>query len=270
MIFRWDFVLNRLQCPFDEAHLACYSIEDAKGAVVICPGGGYSFLSDREGIPVANAFNQAGYHAFVLHYSVDSPPLGWRPLRELGWAVSAVRSGQTGIRDVKNVAVCGFSAGGHLAASLGVMWHRSDLFPPQADLNAQKPDAMILSYPVITSDSTYAHKGSFEQLAGHDTDAFDSFSLEKQVTIQTPPTFLWHTIADKTVPVQNSMRFFEELLRCGVTSELHLFPFGVHGLSLATPQVSQPERNRFPDAHVAQWMPLAAQWLDAILYDQPD
>ena len=144
------------------------------------------------------------------------------------------------------------------------MWHRAEFFPSGTDLSLQKPDALLLSYPVITSGD-YARQGSFDRLAGQDVEKRASFSLEKFVTNKTPPTFLWHTIADKTVPVQNSMLFFEELLRFGVTAELHLFPFGVHGLSLATTEVSQPEKDRLPDAHVAQWMPLAVQWLETVM-----
>lgn len=261
--------MTTLQCPFDSASLDCYPADNAKGAVVVCPGGGYQFLSDREDQPIAQAFNRAGYHAFVLRYSVDPPPLGWRPLRQLGWAVSAIRKGAAGVSNVREVSVCGFSAGGHLAASLGVLWHRADLFAPGTNLTVQKPDALILSYPVITAGA-YAHRNCFEQLAGQDTFAWEAFSLEKLVTPKTPPAFLWHTIADESVPVQNSLLFFEELLRCGVTAELHLYPFGVHGLSLATPEVGQPDKNRLPDAHVATWMPLALQWLDQILPGQPD
>lgn len=224
------------------------------------PGGGYAFLSKWEDIFIARAFNEAGYHAFVLHYSVDQPPLGWRPLRQLGWAVSAVRGGITDMPAIQKVAICGFSAGGHLAASLGVGWHKPALFAPGTDLALQRPDALILSYPVISSGQ-YAHRDSFIQLAGEDTNAWKAFSLETLVDEKSAPAFLWHAVPDASVPVQNSLLFFEALLRCGVAAELHLYPFGTHGMSLATPEVARPAENRLADAHVATWMPLAQQWL---------
>ncbi len=251
--------MQTLYCPFDNASLDCYPMDNATGAVVICPGGGYAFLSKWEDTFIARAFNQAGYHAFVLHYNVKAPPLGWRPLRQLAWAVSLVRSG-AGMPGIQKVAVCGFSAGGHLAASLGVQWHNAALFTPDADLACQRPDALILGYPVI-SGGAYAHSGSFAQLAGEDRGRWPDFSLEKLVDKRSTPTFLWHAVPDASVPVQNSLLFFEQLLKFGVAAELHLYPFGTHGMSLATPPVARPTENRLADPHVATWMPLAIQWL---------
>lgn len=252
--------MQTIHCPFDNASLDCYPKEGATAAVVICPGGGYAFLSKWEDTFIASAFNKAGYHAFVLHYSVATAPLGWRPLRQLGWAVSAVRGGISGISGIQKVAVCGFSAGGHLTASLGVQWQNPALFGPGVNLALQKPDALILCYPVI-SGGEYAHRGSFTQLAGEDTAAWDAFSLEKLVSEKSVPAFLWHAVPDASVPVQNSLLFFEALLRHGITAELHLYPFGTHGMSLATPEVARPAENRLADPHVASWMALAQQWL---------
>lgn len=252
--------MQTIDCPFDNASLNCYPVDNATGAVVICPGGRYEFLSQWEDTFVARAFNAAGYHAFVLHYSVTDPPLGWRPLRQLAWAVSAVRAGISGMAGTQKVAVCGFSAGGHLAASLGVQWHNATLFAPQVDLAMQRPDALILCYPVI-SGGEHAHQVSFTQLAGEDAAAWNAFSLEKLVSEKSVPTFLWHTVPDMSVPVQNSLLFFEALLRHGVTAELHLYPFGPHGMSLATPEVARPAENRLADPHVASWMALAQHWL---------
>ncbi|MEA5135858.1 MAG: alpha/beta hydrolase [Candidatus Fimivivens sp.] len=252
--------MQTIDCPFDNASLDCYPADNTTRAVVICPGGRYEFLSQWEDTFIARAFNQAGYHAFVLHYSVTETPLGWRPLRQLAWAVSAVRTGISGMAATQKVAVCGFSAGGHLAASLGVQWHNAALFAPRTDLAKQRPDALILCYPVI-SGGEYAHQVSFTQLAGEDVAAWNAFSLEKLVSEKSVPAFLWHTVPDMSVSVQNSLLFFEALLRHGVTAELHLYPFGPHGMSLATPEVARPAENRLADPHVASWMALAQHWL---------
>lgn len=222
--------------------------ENAKGTIVICPGGGYGWLSPREGMPIANAFKAYGWDAAILHYTCyddeKGERLGTKPLRQLGEAVQTARTLHPG----KPVIVCGFSAGGHLAASIGVHWKTLDL---------PRPDAMVLSYPVISSGE-FAHRGSMEHLAEKEEQEF--FSLEKHVGAHVPPAFIWHTAADQTVPVENSLMFAAALSSAKVPFELHVFPNGVHGLSLATPEVA--EEGRKPDAHVAQWVSLCAKWLD--------
>ncbi|SMP58192.1 alpha/beta hydrolase [Anoxynatronum buryatiense] len=250
----------------NEGWLDAYLLAEGstRQAVVICPGGGYQMISHREGKPVAEAFNQAGFHAFVLHYKVAPAPLGWQPLHQLSQAVAEARqqvalAENTAVSGVK-VAVCGFSAGGHLAGSLGTLWHRNDLFPATTSFKLHRPDALVLCYPVISAREC-AHAASFQQLAGPDPELCQLFSLEEQVTDQTPPTFLWHTLADELVPAKNSLLFLEALMKAQVTAELHLYPRGEHGLSLATPAVEQPENQRWADPHVATWFALAVEWL---------
>ncbi len=245
------------------ASLDAYPLHDGRprGAVVVCPGGGYSSVSPREGEPVARAFNRAGYHAFVLRYSCAASPLGWEPLRQLSRAVALIRSAAAELSiDPADVSVCGFSAGGHLAASLGVFWNDPERFAPGTELEAHRPDALVLAYPVISSGDC-AHRSSFERLAGPDRAAQEAFSLERFAGAHTPPTFLWHTAEDRDVPIRNSLLFFEALLAAGVSAELHVFPRGVHGLSLATPDVAEIAKDRYPDARVAGWFDLAVSWL---------
>ena len=148
------------------------------------------------------------------------------------------------------VYVCGFSAGAHLAATLGVHGHA---------LGLEVPDALILCYPVITADERWCSDESFRNLVGEGEREF--FSLEKYVSPDTPPVFLWHTAADEEVPVENSLLFAAALSAAGVPFELHVYPFGPHGLSLATKEVEQAEKDRFPDAHVAGWVRLCSEWL---------
>ena len=227
-----------------------FPLENANGTVIICPGGAYRSLSEREAGPVAEAFRSAGWSAEVLYYTVrtteEQPVLGLVPVHQLSEAVAEVRREQPG----KPVIVCGFSAGAHLAATLGVHW---------ADLALQRPDAMILSYPVITAKEGFLNEESFRNLTGNENRAY--FSLEEHVSGNTPPAFLWHTAADTSVPVENSLFFSRALSREKIPFELHIYPNGVHGLSLATPEVEQPEKNRCPDPHVAGWFPACAEWL---------
>ncbi len=254
---------KRIDSPETGARLEYTPLPGAKGMVVVCPGGGYWFVSPREAEPVARAFAGAGWQAIVLTYSVEDEALGTKPLREAAWAVKTARrlGEETGLSG-KPLAVCGFSAGGHLAASLGVHWNDAALFPDAEERRRHRPDALILGYPVIT-DGLHRHPTSFERLAGTDSDT-RYFSLEKHVNLDTPPTFLWHTAADQTVPVQNSLRFAEALIEYGVPVEMHIYPFGVHGLSLATGEVAQPEENRLVDPHVAGWFRQCVEWLDVI------
>ncbi len=137
--------------------------------------------------------------------------------------------------------VCGFSAGGHLSASLGVFWDREFVWEALG-LTGEKvrPDGLILAYPVISSGE-FAHRGSFEHLTGRsgETKGEELLSLERQAGPQTPPVFMWHTAADGTVPVENSLLFAMALRKAGVSLELHIFPEGRHGLALASEETAK-------------------------------
>ncbi|MEG1271202.1 MAG: alpha/beta hydrolase [Ruthenibacterium sp.] len=232
--------------------------KQAKGVVIICPGGGYAWRSPREAEPVADVFAQNGWQPVVLEYTVRNAgdaPLGTTPLEELAWAVDTMRHTFAD----SPVILCGFSAGAHLAASLGVHWDDSRLFAQYPNLRSIRPDAMVLAYPVITA-GTYTHADSIKNLAGENDSSY--FSLETHVKETTPPTFLWHTVTDELVPVQNSMLFASALLQNHVPMELHLYPTGLHGLSLATPAVDEPEKGRLSDTHVAGWFDACIEWLN--------
>ena len=235
-----------------------------KPALVICPGGGYEFCSIREGAPVARAFAREGIDAFVVEYACAPAPLGRRPLYTLSTAVAWVRAHAEELHiDPEHIAVGGFSAGAHLAGTLATVWHRADWFAPETDLALHRPNAAVLCYPVISAGE-YAHRGSFVQLAGEDREKQLAFSLETLVDAQTPPTFLWHTLEDETVPVENSILMEAALRQAGVSHEMHLFPHGVHGLSLVDAETYDGAAGRRPDRHVARWQPLCAEWLKAL------
>ena len=224
---------------------------NTRPTIIICAGGAYEHLSVRESKPVARAFEEMGCKAEILRYSVreaGQPPVGLAPVRQLAARVAKAKE------NGEKVIVCGFSAGGHVAATLGVHWRRLDLC---------RPDALILCYPVITAEAQYCNAASLENVAG-DADR-DFFSLERHVSPDTPPSFLWHTASDQSVPVENSLRFAAALSRCKVPFELHIYPKGAHGLSLATEEVAVPERGLLPDAHVAGWIGECESWLEQLL-----
>lgn len=244
-----------------------YGPECIKGNVIICPGGAYRWHSPREALPVARAFAAQGWKPWILYYtvSVHGETLGTAPLCQAAGAVRRVRAASPGCP----VILCGFSAGGHVAASLGVHWNDECLFAVE-DRSVIRPDGLILGYPVITAGK-YAHRESMEMLAGPDPAASEGnlagpgyYGLEAHVDAQTPPAFIWHTAGDSTVAVQNSLCFAESLADKGVPFEMHIYPYGEHGLSLATMEVEEPEKHRYADAHVAGWFEQCVQWLDLV------
>ena len=229
---------------------------DKRPAVLILPGGGYDYCSQREGEPVALQFLAAGYQAFVLEYSTAQKAANWQPMIDAARAMVWLRSnaGQLNLMPNK-IAVCGFSAGGHLAASTAILW---DAEPVRCALGIHgkeaRPDAVLLGYPVISA-GVFAHAGSFDQLAGQDPALRAAFSLEKHVQSDLPPFFLWHTVDDGTVPVQNSLLLAQALTEHQVSYELHLFPHGQHGSSICTREVNTA------NPHAAAWVGLAVRWL---------
>ena len=236
--------------------------------VLLCPGGGYNHLSVREAESEALQFLAMGYHAAVLKYSVF-PTKFPTQLCELAWAMKYLRSKADEWHIVSDkMVVQGSSAGGHLAASLGVFWNRQwllDLLRAGGGLMAGvlaediKPNGMLLCYPVITSGE-FAHKGSFEKLAGEDVQLWKTLSLENQVTEDTPPAFLWHTFTDGSVPVENSLLFVSALRRANVSTEFHLYPKGQHGLALGSKLTASADGQHMQKERES-WILLAEIWL---------
>ena len=243
----------------------------ARPAVLVLPGGGYAGTSDREADPIALSFLAHGFHALVLRYSVVPFAAFPNSLCDASRAMALIRDHAAAWHlDPHKIVVCGFSAGGHLAASLGTLWNDPDV-TQQAGIQpgANKPDALVLGYPVITA-GPHAHAGSIQNLAaGRDVATLSAkLSCERNVGPHTPPSFIFHTYMDQVVPVENSLLFASALARADVPFELHIFQNGVHGLALANPLTS----NSFvemtdPDAE--QWMGLCVRWLWR-LFGAPD
>ena len=235
-------------------------------ALIVCPGGGYGFLSNRESEPVALRFAGLGYAVFVLCYHT-APQARWPvPQRQLLAAIDHVRTNceRYGV-DPQAVVPMGFSAGGHLAGCAGTMWNRPEVYRSLKKKSpAFRPDGVILCYPVITSGE-HIHEDSFRNLLG---DRFgelaETVSLEKRVTKKSPPMFLWHTADDTSVPVENSMLMAKALKARGVDYELHVYPHGSHGQSLADRTVFAPDRMYQLSVPCAVWVSHCDAWLQRL------
>ena len=221
--------------------------------VVILPGGGYGMVSADEGEPVARRLNAAGFTAIVVRYRV-APHVYPAALRDAVRAVRLARShgADWGVRP-DQLALMGFSAGGHLAGSLATLGEDVALMGDDELMDVlPRPDALILCYPVVTMEPPFANEGSVSNLHGDPVTGQQrtDWSLERRVTADTPPTFLWHTAPDEPVPVENSLLFAGALARHGVPFALHVFPTGRHGLNLAT---DEPLASVWPDLCTA-WL----------------
>lgn len=224
---------NNEACP----SLTPYLLEDSGNPVmIVCPGGGYGRRAEHEGEPVARWLNRIGVSAIVLNYRV-APYRHPIPMNDALRAIRLVRQRavEWGI-DTSRVGILGFSAGGHLASTAGTHYDQGNPFSEdQVERESSRPDVMVLCYPVI-SMGAYTHEGSRSCLLGEqqtDQEMIRLLSNELQITEQTPPTFLWHTVDDSAVPVENAMMFAEGLRRNNVPFDLHLFESGNHGLGLA-------------------------------------
>lgn len=232
--------------------------------ILICPGGGYMRTSDREAEPIALKFLAMGYHAAVLRYSC-APARYPAALLELAASMALIRgNAQEWHVDAEKIIVQGCSAGGHLAASLGMFWEE-DLVADGIGLDGPdrellRPSGMILCYPVITSGA-FAHRGSFENLLGERQEELgEKMSLEKQVSEKTPPAFIWHTFADQAVPVENSLLLVSALRKAGIPTEFHMYPKGQHGLALAD-ELTATSDGEAIQAECISWVGLAETWL---------
>ncbi|MDO4307519.1 MAG: alpha/beta hydrolase [Eubacteriales bacterium] len=263
----------KIQLPgsFWQADLYTYFLDNSielhpnrtRPVIIICPGGGYHMTSDREAEGIAIQFLAAGFHAAVLRYSVE-PARYPEALGQLAKTILFLRENAEKYHiDKDKIIVQGSSAGGHLAASMGVFWNKPFLAERLGtDSEMLRPNGLILSYPVISSGKM-AHVGSFENLLGEDyrdEEKRRSMSLELCVTKDTPKTFLWHTAPDDTVPVENSLLFFQALHKLGIPTEMHIYPVGGHGLGLANEETSSDDGYGVQE-ECQSWIELACDWI---------
>jgi acetyl esterase/lipase len=250
-----DRIINNISTP----SLEMFIPENPNGsAVVICPGGAYSYLSyDKEGLDIAKWFNTLGFTAFILKYRL--PAEGHRqgtnvPLMDAQRAVRFIRAhaGKWGI-DTQKIGIIGFSAGGHLASTCGTMYERKVYEPiDSVDQESARPDFMILMYPVISMEDGITHAGSKKNLLGDSPDlkTVELFSTQTQVDQNTPPTFLVHATDDRTVIPENSLLFYYALQESHIPCEMHIFEKGGHGFGIR--QATGP---------LSKWPQLCEKWL---------
>lgn len=226
---------------------------NSSSAVIVFPGGGYARRADHEGEPVAKWLNSLGVSAFVLDYRV-APYRHPVPLLDAKRAMRYVRFHADSLGISSNrIGVLGFSAGGHLAATLATQFDIGDSSAQdEIERISSRPDFAVLCYPVIALQGPFAHRGSAENLLGADIDETlaSNLSAQRMVTKDTCPTFLWHTADDESVAVENSMMYSLALRKHHIPFELHVYPSGRHGLGMAD-----------EDSHVRGWTQACEMWI---------
>lgn len=233
--------------------------------ILVIPGGGYSLVWDGEGEPVAEAFLPYGYNAFVLHYTVDHKGQFPCQLIEAARAIKHIKDNAEEYDiDPDQLMVVGFSAGGHLAACTGAMWKMDEIYK-NVDMpyGYNKPKGVILMYPVISPKYKH-HFASFRNMWCTDepTQAqLDASAVEYHVDADSAPAFILHTVNDKVVDVRNAFAIAKAYTEAGVPFELHMYPEGPHGMSLANQITSGGETIR-NNKRIAEWVRLAAEWAE--------
>ena len=276
-------VHDRAMVHIDAPHMVVKLPKNPNGtAVVVGPGGGYArVVIDKEGDDIANWLTKNGVTVFILRYRLPEDPHNKNredvPLEDGQRAIRIVRAhaSEWGLNPNK-IGIAGFSAGGHLAASLAVHWNKNFVKEPLGFTEEHKPDSLILAYPVISSTDT--HQGSIDNLLAEDSylplgglestfgigylkkeDREELISLEKHVSADTPKSFIWHCADDGCVPVSNSLRFAAALNNHHIPFAMHIYQNGGHGLALGDEVTAKEESQINVDA--AGWIKLVCDWI---------
>lgn len=240
-----------------------------KDAILVIPGGGYgSVCSDREGEPIALAFLGKGYATFVLHYSVMERAVFPQPLIEASLAVKHIKdNAEKYFVDPERVFATGFSAGGHLTASLGILWDMQEIYDATGmEYGENKVKGAMPIYPVISANVPDTHRWTFERICGSenpDPELLQSYCLETRVNENTVPMFIVHTVEDAVVPVGNSLVLAQALAKNKIPFELHIYPKAPHGMALCN-DITSRGNAAWDIPHNAKWVNEADEWMQSI------
>ena len=266
----FPFLGEKGKDPYVTAYLPYNMVEMGRQdwrrpCMIVCPGGGYHYCSEREAEVIGMHFLPEGYNVFVLNYSV-APHRFPAQLREIAELMELIYSNATEWNcDTSRIAIIGFSAGGHLACHYSNAYkcpEVREVFPESKGVQAA-----VLSYPVISADPAFSHRGSFRYLTGREEPTQEDilkFSCENLVTSKTPPTFVWHTAEDSCVPVKNSLVYAQALAENKIPFSLRIYPWGKHGFSTVDLQTNNQEDLSPECLLVAQWLPDLKAWLKTI------
>lgn len=254
---------------FLEAYVADQVGTLTRDAILVIPGGGYGWIcSEREGEPIAHAFLARGLNSFVLHYSVGKKAKFPQPLIEASAAVKHIKDhAQEYHINPNRVFACGFSAGGHLCASLGTLWHLPEVCEGAGiPYGSNKIAGMLPIYPVISALVPGTHMPSFYNILGTNTPSqqeLEQYSLELRVDEHTVPAFLMHTASDPVVSVENTLCFSQALSRRKIPFEVHIYPQGPHGIALANKLTACGNPDQI-NPSAAKWVDQALEWMQSI------
>lgn len=269
MIFKRIPLDEKYDNVFLDVYVADKTENFTRNAILVIPGGGYhKVCSDREGEPIAMAFMPYGYNAFVLSYSVSRQKTFPGQLIEASLAMKHIKDHAEEYNiDPERVFVTGFSAGGHLAASLGTMWHIPEIYEAiNMEYGYNKPAGMMLGYPVISGDPSFSHPGSFCNLLGTDEPTPEQLarvSIENNVDEKSVPMYVMHTSNDGTVPVKNALVIAEAYAKAGKTFELHIYPDAPHGIALGN-AITGHANPICINPCIEKWIEHAVKWAENI------
>lgn len=260
-------LFNRKDAPYLEAYVS-NTVPYQRKALLVIPGGGYHFVSEREAEPIALAFMPYGFNTFVLHYSVARTKKFPAQLIEASAAVKHIKEHAAEyLVHPDEIFAVGFSAGGHLCASLGILWKKEEIYKAlNMPYGYNKPRGIMPIYPVISADPAIAHIGSFQNLLCSDTpdpSELEACSLEKHVDADSSPAFIVHTVNDQVVNVRNSLVLANAYTEHKIPYELHIFPDAPHGMSLCN-AITAGTEPKFNNPLIADWVRMAANWANEV------
>ncbi len=269
MVYKKIFLEAHNENVFLEAYVSEKITGLTRKALLVIPGGAYAGVChEREGEPIAQAFIPYGYNAFVLHYSVGRKNPFPKQLIEASKAVKHIKdNAKEYCVDPEEIFAVGFSAGGHLAGSLGILWDNEDVYKAiDMKYGYNKPKGVMLIYPVVSGIEKFSHFGSFINLLGSETPSEEDLiktSLEKNVRENASPAFILHTVKDQAVSVKNSISLADAYADAGVPFELHIHPNGPHGVALAN-EITRCNNDGWVDQSTAKWVENAVYWANKL------